>query len=139
MERPPPPALRWTLTSSRSICRSTRWKSSLHTLRPRLRTPRASRRTYIPIRAQGSQVSLEVVAAVMMVAASLRLCFYMTDASCLCVSTVNSWSGQHPYEWHCGSHTPREEYEDQTVPPAWPSQHSNQWVSSMMYDASKLL
>ncbi|XP_075878665.1 uncharacterized protein LOC142885819 isoform X2 [Nelusetta ayraudi] len=41
--------------------------------------------------------------------------------------TVNSWSGQHPYEWHCGTHTPREEYEDQGVPPAWPSQHPDQW------------
>lgn len=43
---------------------------------------------------------------------------------------MNSWSGQHPYEWHCGTHTPREEYEDQGVPPAWPSQHPDQWVSS---------
>nr|XP_046252090.1 transcription factor PU.1 [Scatophagus argus] len=34
--------------------------------------------------------------------------------------TTNSWSGQHPYEWHCGSHTPNEEYEDRALPPAWP-------------------
>lgn len=52
--------------------------------------------------------------------------------SCCCVATVNSWSGQHPYEWHCGTHTPREEYEDQGVPPAWPSQHPDQWVSSVI-------
>lgn len=48
------------------------------------------------------------------------------------MATVNSWSGQHPYEWHCGTHTPREEYEDQGVPPAWPSQHPDQWVSSVI-------
>ncbi|XP_042348346.1 transcription factor Spi-B [Plectropomus leopardus] len=39
----------------------------------------------------------------------------------------NSWSGQHPYEWHCCSHTPKEEYEEQALPPAWPSPHDNQW------------
>ncbi|CAJ1085119.1 transcription factor Spi-B isoform X2 [Xyrichtys novacula] len=39
----------------------------------------------------------------------------------------NSWSGQHPYEWHCGSHTPNEEYEDRTLPPAWTSPHDNHW------------
>ncbi|XP_029291424.1 transcription factor Spi-B [Cottoperca gobio] len=39
--------------------------------------------------------------------------------------TVNSWSGKHPYEWH--SHTPHEEYEEQALPPAWPSPHDNQW------------
>ncbi|TNN82323.1 Transcription factor Spi-C [Liparis tanakae] len=39
----------------------------------------------------------------------------------------NSWSGQHPYEWHCGSHTPHEEYEEQALPPTWPSPHDNQW------------
>lgn len=85
VERPPPPALRWTWTSSRSTCRSTRWKSSLHALRPRLRTPWGSRRTYIPISAQGSQVSLEVVAAVMMVAAYLHLCFFIWLMSPVCV------------------------------------------------------
>ncbi|XP_026009208.1 transcription factor Spi-B-like isoform X2 [Astatotilapia calliptera] len=35
----------------------------------------------------------------------------------------NSWSGQHAYEWHCGSHS--EEYRQQ--PQAWPSPHDNQW------------
>ncbi|XP_040906264.1 transcription factor Spi-B isoform X2 [Toxotes jaculatrix] len=39
----------------------------------------------------------------------------------------NSWSGQHAYEWHCGSHTPNEEYEEQAPPPVWPSPHDNQW------------
>ncbi|XP_026223859.1 transcription factor Spi-B isoform X2 [Anabas testudineus] len=39
----------------------------------------------------------------------------------------NSWSGQHAYEWHCGSHTPNEEYEVQAPPSAWPSPHDNQW------------
>ncbi|XP_070695984.1 transcription factor Spi-B isoform X1 [Pempheris klunzingeri] len=39
----------------------------------------------------------------------------------------NSWSGQYPYEWHCDSHTPNEEYEDQAQPPAWSSPHDNQW------------
>ncbi|KAM9856128.1 uncharacterized protein ACBR49_002260 isoform 1-T2 [Aulostomus maculatus] len=38
----------------------------------------------------------------------------------------NSWSG-HAYEWHCGSHTPNKEYEEQAPPPAWPSPHANQW------------
>lgn len=44
--------------------------------------------------------------------------------------TVNSWSGQHPYRWHCGSHTPQEEYEGRALRPEWPSQHDKQWVSS---------
>lgn len=39
----------------------------------------------------------------------------------------NSWSGQHPYVWYCGSHTPNEEYEDRALPPAWLSLHDNQW------------
>ncbi|XP_074536700.1 uncharacterized protein LOC141798769 [Halichoeres trimaculatus] len=39
----------------------------------------------------------------------------------------NSWSGQHPYVWHCGSHTTNEEYEDRVQPPAWLSPHDNQW------------
>ncbi|GLD46144.1 transcription factor Spi-B isoform X1 [Lates japonicus] len=39
----------------------------------------------------------------------------------------NNWSGQHAYEWHCGSHTPNKEYEEQAPPPAWPSHHDNQW------------
>lgn len=46
--------------------------------------------------------------------------------SVLCLSIENSWSGQHAYEWHCGSHS--EEYRQQ--PEAWPSPHDNQWVSS---------
>uniref|UniRef100_UPI003AB0CAA2 uncharacterized protein n=1 Tax=Centroberyx gerrardi TaxID=166262 RepID=UPI003AB0CAA2 len=43
----------------------------------------------------------------------------------------NSWSGQHAYEWHYGSHTPSEEYEEQAPPPAWPSPHDNQWDHSV--------
>ncbi|CAK6951533.1 transcription factor Spi-B isoform X1 [Scomber scombrus] len=39
----------------------------------------------------------------------------------------NNWSGQHAYEWHCGSHTPNEEYEEQ-APTTWPSPHDNQWL-----------
>ncbi|CAB1424335.1 unnamed protein product [Pleuronectes platessa] len=39
----------------------------------------------------------------------------------------NSWSGQHAYEWHCGSNPPYEEYEEQAPPPAWPCPHDNQW------------
>ncbi|XP_030589137.1 transcription factor Spi-B-like [Archocentrus centrarchus] len=35
----------------------------------------------------------------------------------------NIWSGQHAYEWYCGSHS--EEYRDQ--PPACSSPHDNQW------------
>ncbi|XP_020490742.1 transcription factor Spi-B [Labrus bergylta] len=42
----------------------------------------------------------------------------------------NSWSGQHPYEWDCGSHTPNEEYEDRVLAPVWTSPHENQWVYS---------
>uniref|UniRef100_A0A3Q3BSG5 ETS domain-containing protein n=1 Tax=Haplochromis burtoni TaxID=8153 RepID=A0A3Q3BSG5_HAPBU len=42
----------------------------------------------------------------------------------MCFSIENSWSGQHAYEWHCGSHS--EEYRQQ--PQAWPSPHDNQWV-----------
>lgn len=57
------------------------------------------------------------------------------SSTCL-VSIVNSWSGQHPYVWHCGSHTPNKEYEDQALPPAWHSYHDNHWVSSRMSIAS---
>ncbi|KAM7411833.1 hypothetical protein PAMA_021691 [Pampus argenteus] len=39
----------------------------------------------------------------------------------------NSWSGQHAYKWHCGTHTPNEEYKEQAPPTAWPSPHDNQW------------
>ncbi|XP_036958653.1 transcription factor Spi-B [Acanthopagrus latus] len=39
--------------------------------------------------------------------------------------TVNSWLGQHPYKWYCGSHTPNDEYKDQA--PAWTSPHDNHW------------
>ncbi|XP_061590929.1 transcription factor Spi-B-like isoform X2 [Cololabis saira] len=39
----------------------------------------------------------------------------------------NSWSGQHPYEWHCGYHTPNEEYKVPPHHPVWPSPHDNQW------------
>lgn len=89
VERLPPPALRWTWTSSRSTCRSTRWKSSLHALRPRPRTPWGTKRTYIPIRAQGSQVSLQVVAAVMMVAAYLHMFLYdWLRPVCVCLQWI---------------------------------------------------
>lgn len=55
----------------------------------------------------------------------------MRVVPCVCVRpTVNSWSGQHPYRWHCGSHAPREEYEDGALRPEWPSQLDKQWVSS---------
>lgn len=57
-------------------------------------------------------------------------CIVYLTVSFACVSIENSWSGQHPYEWHCGSHTSNEEYEDQALPPAWSSPHDNQWVSS---------
>ncbi|XP_017270549.1 transcription factor Spi-B [Kryptolebias marmoratus] len=39
----------------------------------------------------------------------------------------NSWSGQHAYEWHCGSHTPNEEYKKLAPHLAWQSPHDNQW------------
>ncbi|KAM6976540.1 uncharacterized protein FYW47_001344 [Aplochiton taeniatus] len=39
----------------------------------------------------------------------------------------NSWSGQHAYEWHYGSHTPNEEFEEQATAPAWTSHHDNHW------------
>ncbi|XP_034552112.1 transcription factor Spi-B isoform X2 [Notolabrus celidotus] len=35
----------------------------------------------------------------------------------------NSWSGQHPFMWYCGSHAPNEDYEDQALPPAWVNPH----------------
>ncbi|XP_042264572.1 transcription factor Spi-B [Thunnus albacares] len=41
--------------------------------------------------------------------------------------TVNSCTGQHPYEWHYGPNTPNEEYEEQGPPTAWSSRHDNQW------------
>ncbi|XP_068183577.1 ETS homologous factor isoform X4 [Antennarius striatus] len=41
--------------------------------------------------------------------------------------TVNSWLGQYPYEWHCGSHTPNEEYGDRDMSSTWASSHDNQW------------
>ncbi|XP_013885658.1 transcription factor Spi-B [Austrofundulus limnaeus] len=39
----------------------------------------------------------------------------------------NSWSGQHAYKWHCGSHTPNKEYKELASHPAWLSPHNNQW------------
>ncbi|XP_040007950.1 transcription factor Spi-C [Xiphias gladius] len=39
----------------------------------------------------------------------------------------NNWSGQHAYEWHCGSHTPNKDYGEPALHPAWPSPHDNQW------------
>ncbi|KAM6925617.1 uncharacterized protein FYW49_005768 [Xenentodon cancila] len=48
----------------------------------------------------------------------------------------NSWSGQHPYEWHCGSHIPNEEYKVPGHHSVWPSSHDNQWEHiSYSYDA----
>lgn len=38
----------------------------------------------------------------------------------------NSWSGS-AYEWHCGSHTPNEDYIEQAPHPAWSSPHDYQW------------
>ncbi|KAL7398996.1 hypothetical protein ABVT39_018274 [Epinephelus coioides] len=48
----------------------------------------------------------------------------------------NSWSGQHAYQWHSGPHTPNEDYEEQALPPAWPSSHDNQWdhIASYSYE-----
>ncbi|XP_047447242.1 transcription factor Spi-B isoform X2 [Mugil cephalus] len=43
----------------------------------------------------------------------------------------NSWSG-HAYEWHCGSHTPHEEYKEHAPPPAWPCPHDNQ-LNNIVY------
>ncbi|XP_034028397.1 uncharacterized protein LOC117512435 [Thalassophryne amazonica] len=39
----------------------------------------------------------------------------------------NSWSGQHAYEWHCGSDTLSTDCEEQALPLAWASPHDNQW------------
>uniref|UniRef100_A0A096LXC0 Transcription factor Spi-C n=1 Tax=Poecilia formosa TaxID=48698 RepID=A0A096LXC0_POEFO len=39
----------------------------------------------------------------------------------------NSWSGQHPYEWRYGCHTPNEEYKEPTPHPAWQSPQ-DQWL-----------
>ncbi|XP_029361597.1 transcription factor Spi-B isoform X2 [Echeneis naucrates] len=44
----------------------------------------------------------------------------------------NSWSGQHAYEWHCGSYTPNKEYGDKALPLAGPSFHNNQ-LDHIMY------
>lgn len=58
-----------------------------------------------------------------------------------CFSIENSWSGQHAYEWHCGSHTPNKEYDEQAPPSAWPRPPENQWVSvktSVMNDGRLL-
>ncbi|KAM3618326.1 uncharacterized protein V6R79_019110 [Siganus canaliculatus] len=52
----------------------------------------------------------------------------------------NSWSGHNPYEWHCSSHTPNEEYEDQVLPSTWPSPHNNQWDRiAYSYEASRYI
>lgn len=59
-------------------------------------------------------------------------CVYFYICFCVWICTENNWSGQHAYEWHCGSHTPNEEYEEQ-APQAWSSHHNNQWVSSRPY------
>lgn len=129
-EQQPPPVPRWTWMSSKSTCRSTHWRSSTCTHRQLPPTQWASKRMGIPTRAPGSQVSGWWLCASM--CQCLRACMCQCPTwpwSCYCVTTVNSWSGQHPYEWYCGTHTPREKYEDQGVPPAWPSQHPDQWVS----------
>lgn len=110
----------WTWMSSRNTCRSTRWRSSPHSCLRLLRKTWASWR--IPTTTTGSQVS------------PARKTHGVTKIhvlKCVCVSpAVNSWSGQHPYRWHCGTHTPHEEYEDRAFRPEWPSQHDKQWVSS---------
>uniref|UniRef100_UPI0037E890A3 transcription factor Spi-B n=1 Tax=Semicossyphus pulcher TaxID=241346 RepID=UPI0037E890A3 len=52
----------------------------------------------------------------------------------------NSWSGQHPNEWHCGPHTPNEEYEDRVLPPTWASPYNNQWDHvSYSYEAPRYI
>ncbi|KAM4562112.1 uncharacterized protein PAE49_010716 isoform 1-T2 [Odontesthes bonariensis] len=39
----------------------------------------------------------------------------------------NSWSGQHAYEWHYGSHNSNEEYKEPVPHPVWSNCHGNQW------------
>ncbi|XP_041860460.1 transcription factor PU.1 [Melanotaenia boesemani] len=39
----------------------------------------------------------------------------------------NSWSGQHPYEWHYDSHTSNEEYKEAASHPACLRPHDSQW------------
>lgn len=53
--------------------------------------------------------------------------FYLTEYFSL-LSSENSWSGQHAYEWRYGSHSPHEEYKEPTPHSAWQSSQG-QWVS----------
>lgn len=63
--------------------------------------------------------------------------FYLVYLT-VCFYAENSWSGQHPYEWHCGSHTPNGEYKEQALPSTWPSPQDNQWVSTGPRPLTKL-
>lgn len=57
------------------------------------------------------------------------VCLCIWSGVCVCPA-VNSWSGQHPYRWHCGSHAPHEDCEDRTLRLEWPSQPDKEWVSA---------
>uniref|UniRef100_A0A3B3TKX9 Transcription factor Spi-C n=1 Tax=Poecilia latipinna TaxID=48699 RepID=A0A3B3TKX9_9TELE len=57
--------------------------------------------------------------------------FCLTESRAF-LSSENSWSGQHPYEWRYGCHTPNEEYKEPTPHPAWQSPQ-DQWVSKQLY------
>ncbi|XP_007568944.1 transcription factor PU.1 isoform X4 [Poecilia formosa] len=49
----------------------------------------------------------------------------------------NSWSGQHPYEWRYGCHTPNEEYKEPTPHPAWQSPQ-DQWEHIAYYGPTSI-
>ncbi|CAL8251186.1 unnamed protein product [Arctogadus glacialis] len=49
----------------------------------------------------------------------------------------NRWSGQHAYEWYCGSHTPNEEYEDNVPHTSWHSPHGNWDHHGYSYDVNR--
>ncbi|XP_008412013.1 transcription factor PU.1 [Poecilia reticulata] len=49
----------------------------------------------------------------------------------------NSWSGQHPYEWRYGCHTPNEEYKEPTPHPAWQSPQ-DQWEHITYYEPTSI-
>lgn len=130
-----PPVKRSIWRWSKSICRSTHWRSSLFTHRLHLPPLCASTHTPTPTRTEWSLVSTVTVILVH----ELKLMF----TSCSCTASThnvylwftieynkNSWSGQHPYEWYCGPQTPNEDHQKQTPSSAWHSPHDNQWVSS---------
>lgn len=91
-ERLPPPVPRWTWMWSKSTCRSTRWRSSTCTRRQQPPTQWASKRTGIPTRAPGSQVS-PVVGGwwLVVVAAYVHLCV-MTQLDPGLVAVWQQWT-----------------------------------------------